>query len=101
MATTEQIKVLREQTGAGVLDSKKALEMYNGDMDKAANWLREKGLASAIKKASREAHDGVVEVYGHTGGRVGVMIEVNCETDFVARTPEFKMLAHDLALHIA
>jgi elongation factor Ts len=101
MATAEQIKALRELTGAGVLDSKKALDLYNGDMDKAANWLREKGLASAIKKASREAHDGVIEAYAHTGGRVAVLVEVNCETDFVARTPEFKTLAHDLALHIA
>ncbi|MCL5997675.1 MAG: translation elongation factor Ts [Chloroflexi bacterium] len=101
MATSEQIRQLREQTSAGVLDCKKALDMYNGDIDKAAEWLREKGLASAAKKASREAHDGLVEAYAHTGGRVAVLVEVNCETDFVARTPEFKALAHDLALHIA
>jgi elongation factor Ts len=101
MATSEQIKQLREQTGAGVLDCKKALDLHNGDFEKAANWLREKGLAAAAKKSSREAHDGVIEAYAHTGGRVAVLVEVNCETDFVARTPEFKVLAHDLALHIA
>lgn len=101
MATSEQIKLLREQTSAGVLDCKKALDAHNGDIDKAANWLREKGLASAAKKASREAHDGVVEAYSHLGGRMAVLVEVNCETDFVARTPEFKSLAHDLALQIA
>lgn len=101
MASSEQIRLLREQTGAGVLDSKKALDMHNGDMEKAANWLREKGLAAAAKKASREAHDGLVEAYSHLGGRMAVLVEVNCETDFVARTPEFKALAHDLALQIA
>jgi elongation factor Ts len=101
MATSEQIKQLREQTSAGVLDCKKALDMHNGDMEKAANWLREKGLASAIKKASRDAHDGVIEAYSHMGGRLAVLVEVNCETDFVARTPEFKALAHDMALQIA
>ena len=101
MATSEQIRQLREQTSAGVLDCKKALDMFNGDFDKAAEWLREKGLASAAKKASRDAQDGLIEAYAHTGGRVAVLVEVNCETDFVARTPEFKALAHDLALHIA
>jgi elongation factor Ts len=101
MATTEQIKALREQTGAGMLDCKKALDQNNSDFEKAANWLREKGLAAAAKKASRDAREGVVEAYAHTGGRVAVMVELNCETDFVARTPEFKVLAHDLALHIA
>ncbi len=101
MATAEQIRILREQTGAGVLDCKKALEMHNGDAEKAASWLREQGLAAAAKKASREAHDGRVEAYSHLGGRLAVLVEVNCETDFVARTPEFKTLAHDLALQIA
>jgi len=93
--------MLREQTGAGVLDCKKALDSHNGDVEKAAEWLREKGLASAAKRASREAHDGVIEAYAHLGGRMAVLVEVNCETDFVARTPEFKTLAHDLALQIA
>lgn len=101
MATTEQIKTLREQTGAGMLDCKKALDMYNGDIEKAANWLREKGLAAAARKASRDAHDGVIEAYTHLGGRLAVLVEVNCETDFVARTSEFKTLAHDLALQVA
>ena len=101
MAASEQIRLLREQTGAGVLDCKKALDLHNGDIEKAANWLREKGLAAAAKKASREAHDGVIEAYSHLGGRMAVLVEVNCETDFVARTPEFRALAHDLALQIA
>ena len=101
MATSEQIRLLREQTAAGVLDCKKALDAHNGDIEKAAAWLREKGLASAAKKASREAHDGIIEAYSHMGGRMAVLVEVNCETDFVARTPEFKTLAHDLALQIA
>ena len=101
MANSEQIRILREQTGAGVLDCKKALDMHNGDAGKAAEWLREKGLASAAKRSSREAHDGVIEAYSHLGGRMAVLVEVNCETDFVARTPEFKTLAHDLALQIA
>ncbi len=101
MATSEQIRTLREQTGAGVLDCKRALDAHNGDLDKAANWLREKGLAAAAKKASREAHDGRIEAYSHLGGRMAVLVEVNCETDFVARTPEFTALAHDLALQIA
>jgi elongation factor Ts len=101
MATSEQIKALREETGAGVLDCKKALDQNNGDFDKALAWLKEKGLAAAAKKASRETQEGRVEVYAHPGGRLAVMIEVNCETDFVARTPEFKDLVHDLALQIA
>jgi elongation factor Ts len=101
MASAELIRVLREQTSAGVLDCKKALDMHDGDIEKAANWLREKGLAAAAKKASREAHDGRIETYSHLGGRMAVLVEVNCETDFVARTDEFKALAHDLALQIA
>lgn len=99
--TAEMVKQLREQTGAGMMDSKKALEQFDGDMEKAAAWLKEKGLATAAKKASREAKEGMIEVYSHMGGRMAVMVEVNCETDFVARMPEFRELAHDLALQIA
>jgi len=99
--TADMVKQLREQTGAGMMDSKKALEQFNGDMDKAAAWLKEKGLATVAKKAARAANEGVIEVYSHMGGRMAVMVEVNCETDFVARMPEFRQLAHDLALHIA
>jgi len=95
------VKQLREQTGAGMMDSKKALEQFNGDMEKAAAWLKEKGLATAAKKAARVTKEGVIEVYSHMGGRMAVMVEVNCETDFVARMPEFRQLAHDLALQIA
>jgi elongation factor Ts len=99
--TADMVKQLREQTGAGMMDSKKALEQFNGDMEKAAAWLKEKGLATAAKKAARVAKEGVIEVYSHMGGRMAVMVEVNCETDFVARMPEFRQLAHDLALQIA
>jgi len=99
--TTQQIKELREATGAGVLDCRKALMSHEGDFDKAAAFLREKGLAAAAKKEGRETKEGLVELYSHGGGRVGVMVEVNCETDFVARTEQFKTFAHDLALHIA
>ena len=96
-----QVKELREATGAGVLDCRKALAENNGDFDKAVAYLRERGLAAAAKKAGREAREGVVELYAHGGGRVGVMVEVNCETDFVARTEQFRTFAHDLALHVA
>jgi len=99
--TAEMIKELRQQTGAGVLDCKKALEQYNGDMEKAAAYLKEKGLAAAAKKADRVAAEGRIEAYVHPGNRVGVLIEVNCETDFVARTPDFEALCHDLAMQIA
>lgn len=99
--TAEMVRQLREQTGAGMMDSKKALEQNGGDMDRAATWLKERGLAAAAKKASREANEGMIEVYSHMGGRMAVMVEVNCETDFVARMPEFRELAHDLALQIA
>jgi len=99
--TAAMVKELREATGAGILDCRKALEATNGDFDAAVNYLREKGLAEAAKRVDRTASDGVVEVYAHPGNRVGVMLELNCETDFVARTPEFRALAHDLALHIA
>ncbi len=99
--TAQQVKELREATGAGVLDCRKALVAHDGDLEKAAAYLREKGLAAAAKKEGREAKEGMVELYSHGGGRVGVMVEVNCETDFVARTEQFKTFAHDLALHIA
>jgi len=99
--TTEQIKELREATGAGVLDCRAALESSGGDFDKAVAYLREKGLAKAAKRAGKEASDGVVELYSHGGGRVGVMVEVNCETDFVARSEAFRTLAHEIALQIA
>ncbi len=99
--TAAMVKELRTATGAGVLDAKKALEATDGDFDKAADILREKGAARAAKRVGREASEGVVEVYEHPGGRVGVMVELNCETDFVARNEQFLALAHDLALHIA
>lgn len=99
--TTEMIKELRAATNAGVLDCRKALEESGGDFQKAVDWLREKGMATAAKRADREASQGVVELYSHGGGRVGVMVEVNCETDFVARSDKFRELAHELALQIA
>jgi elongation factor Ts len=99
--TTEMVKQLREATSAGILDCRNALEQAGGDFDKAVDFLREKGLAQAAKRASRAAHDGVVELYSHGNGRVGVMLEVNCETDFVARSEAFRKLAHELALQIA
>ena len=95
------VKELRTATGAGILDAKKALEATDGDFDKAADILREKGAARAAKRTGREASEGVIEVYEHPGNRVGVMLELNCETDFVARNEQFLELAHDLALHIA
>jgi elongation factor Ts len=99
--TTEMIKELRAATNAGFLDCRKALTEANGDFQKAVDWLREKGMATAAKRADREASQGVIELYSHGGGRVGVMVEVNCETDFVARSDKFRELAHELALHIA
>lgn len=99
--STEQIKALREQTGVGILDCRKALEDANGDFDIALENLRAKGLAIAAKRADREASEGVVELYSHGEGRVGVMVEVNCETDFVARSKEFCSFAHEIALQIA
>jgi elongation factor Ts len=97
----EQIKQLREETGAGVLDCRKALETYNGDFEKAIEYLREKGLAKAAKRADREVLEGMLELYSHGNGRVGVMVEVNCETDFVARSAAFRKFAHEVALQIA
>jgi len=99
--TTEMIKQLREATGAGVLDCKSALTQANGDFKKAVDFLREKGLAMAAKRADRKASDGVVELYSHGGGRVGVMVEVNSETDFVGRSEQFRNFAHEIALQIA
>jgi elongation factor Ts len=99
--STESIKHLRESTGAGMLDCKKALEQANGDVNKAADWLREKGLAAAAKRSDRKASEGTVELYSHGNGRVGVMVEVNCETDFVGRSEGFREFAHELALQIA
>lgn len=99
--TAEMIKELRARTGAGVLECKKVLEETNGDFDRAASILRERGLAKAARKAGREANQGVVEAYVHAGGRLGVLVELNCETDFVARTEEFRNLAHDLAMQVA
>ncbi len=99
--STEQIKELREATGAGILDCRKALEHAGGDFEKAVDYLREKGLAKAAKRSDREASEGFLELYSHGGGRVGVMVEVNCETDFVARSEAFRAFAHEVALQIA
>jgi len=99
--TAEMVKELREATGAAILDCKKALDQFGGDMDKAKVFLAEKGLATVQKKAGRAAREGVIETYAHPGGRIGVMVEVNCETDFVGRNEKFLAFAHDLALHIA
>lgn len=98
--TAQMVKQLRQETGAGVLDCKEALEANGGDFDKAAVYLREKGMAAAAKRAGREATDGLIGSYIHAGSRVGALVEVNCETDFVARTDEFRELAHDLAMQV-
>ena len=99
--SAELVKELRERTGAGFMDCKRALTETEGDLDKAVVVLREKGLAAAAKKSDRDAREGLVTSYIHTGGRVGVLIEVNCETDFVARTDEFQKLVRDLAVQVA
>lgn len=99
--TVKDITTLREQTGAGMLDCKNALTECDGDMNKAADWLREKGIAKAAKKASRIAAEGSVFLYNHMNGKIGVMLEINCETDFVAKNEDFQALGHDLCLHIA
>jgi elongation factor Ts len=99
--TTQMIKELRAATSAPMLDCRKALQDANGDFQKAVDWLREKGMATAAKRSDRDASNGVVEMYSHGGGRVGVMVEVNCETDFVARAEQFRTLAHEIALQIA
>ena len=102
MAVSNQdIMQLRERTGAGVMDCKRALEAAGGDLDRAVEVLRDQGVARAAKKSAREARQGVIDAYIHGGGRIGVLVEVNCETDFVARTEGFRQLAHDLAMQIA
>jgi len=95
------VKQLREKTGAGIMDCKEALTESDGDMDKAVEFLRKKGLATAAKRAGRAMSEGVVHAYIHTGGKIGVLVEVNCETDFVAKTDDFKDLAKNIAMHIA
>jgi elongation factor Ts len=97
----EDVKRLREQTGAGIMDCKRALEESDGDFERAQAWLREKGVATAAKKGGREAREGIVTSYIHHGSRLGVLLELNCETDFVARTDDFQQLARDLAMQVA
>jgi elongation factor Ts len=100
-STIEKIKQLREETAAGMMDVKRALDETDGDVEGARRVLRERGQAIAAKKSARETHEGLIEAYIHFNGRVGVLVEVNCETDFVARTPEFKEFARNVALHVA
>lgn len=99
--TAEQVKALREKTGVGMMECKKALTEADGDMDRALTLLRERGLAAAAKKASRPTREGIIGEYVHTGGKLGVLVEVNCETDFVARTDQFQQLIRDIAMQIA
>ena len=99
--TANMVKELREKSGAGMMDCKKALAETGGDMQKAFDFLRQKGLAAAAKKADRVASDGAVGAYVHAGGKIGVLVEINCETDFVARTTEFQTLLKDIAMQIA
>lgn len=99
--TAELVRALRDRTGAGIMDCKHALNETKGDLDKAVDFLRKKGLATVSKKAHREAKEGQVASYIHAGGKIGVLVEVNCETDFVARTPEFQQLLKDLAMQVA
>lgn len=99
--SVELIKKLREATGSGILDVREALQNAEGDFDKAVDYLRQKGLAKAAKRSDRDASEGIIELYSHGDGRVGVMVEVNCETDFVARSEEFREFAHEVALQIA
>jgi elongation factor Ts len=99
--TTSSIKELRDHSGAGIMDCREALLEAEGDMEKALQTLRKKGFLKAVKKAERVATQGLIEAYIHAGGRIGAMVEVNCETDFVARTEEFKELAHNLAMQVA
>jgi elongation factor Ts len=98
--TAQMVKDLRQETGAGVLDCKQALEIHDGDFEKAAAWLRDKGIAAAAKRSERQAKEGIVGSYIHAGSKVAALVELNCETDFVARTPEFQELAHDLAMQV-
>ena len=99
--TAESVRQLREETGAGVMDCKRALTECEGDFTKAKEALRQRGLAAAEKKAGRVASQGLIESYIHAGGRIGVLLELNCESDFVARTDDFRALAHDLAMQVA
>ena len=99
--TAQDVKTLRERTGCGMMDCKNALVETNGDMEKAIDFLREKGMAKAAKKAGRIAAEGIVDSYIHMGGKIGVLLELNCETDFVARGEQFRELSHDICLHIA
>lgn len=98
--TAQMVKDLRQATGAGVLDCKQALEAYDGDFDRAVAYLREKGMVAAARRARREAREGLIGSYIHAGNKVGALVEVNCETDFVARTDQFQELAHDLAMQV-
>jgi elongation factor Ts len=100
-STAQMVKELRDRTGAGMMDCKAALEASKGDFDGAIEHLRKKGLADAMKKANREARDGVVASYIHAGGKIGVLVEINCESDFVARTEDFQGLAREIAMHVA
>ena len=99
--TVEQVRALREQTGAGIMECKQALETSGGDLEKAADVLRQKGFAQAARRSHRNTTEGIIEAYVHTGGRVGALVELGCETDFVARTQEFKDLAHGIAMQVA
>ncbi len=99
--TVEQIRTLRAETGAGIVDCKRALEETQGHLEKAAEILRQQGLVQAARRSDRATNQGLIEAYVHTGGRVAAMVELGCETDFVARTPEFKVLAHDIAMQVA
>jgi elongation factor Ts len=101
MIKPEDVKALREQTGAGIMDCKRALEESGGDVARAVAWLREKGLSTAARKADREVREGVIASYIHHGARLGVLLELNCETDFVARTDDFQQLARELAMQVA
>ncbi len=99
--TADLVKQLREKTGAGIMDCKKALQENDGDLNKATEWLRKKGITSAQKRVGRETKEGVIDAYIHPGSRLGVMIEVNCETDFVAKNSEFQQFVHNMAMQIA
>ena len=99
--SVDAIRALREQTGAGIMDCKRALEQAEGDLDRAQSILYDKGIASAAKRATRVVDEGLVDAYIHSGGRIGAIVEVNCESDFVARTPDFRDLAHDVAMQVA
>ncbi|NIR49671.1 translation elongation factor Ts [candidate division KSB1 bacterium] len=99
--SAEKVKILRERTGVGIMDCKSVLEETDGDIEKAVELLRKKGIASAEKRAGRETNEGIVDAYIHPGSRIGVLVEVNCETDFVAKTEDFQKFVHDMAMQIA